>query len=564
MNILPIDKKSQVPTRVAYFSMEIMLETDIATYAGGLGMLAGDILRSLCDKSVPAIGVTMAFNYGYTNQEVNADGSQNFIPAEWIKNDQLSKESKTVTLNIEGKDITIGCYRYDIVSASGFIVPIILLTTDYFENTDEQRYFSKYLYDHEKRVRLIQEIILGIGGIKMLRALGYENIQNFHMNDGHCAFLTLEVLKELNYDIDKTKSHCCFTTHTPVPAGRDIFDYDLAYGVMGDLLPWNIKELAGQDGLDMPQLAFNLSKYTNGVSRKHGEVSSNMFNAHIDYITNGVHADTWFSPITQEVFDKYFPKFRDNITNLKYIDEVDDEIILDMHKLNKKNLIDHVNKYLDHKEDKGSRFDYDTLTITFARRCVAYKRPDLIFNDLKRLLRLGIGQIQIIFCGKAHPDDGEAGQILKRIIQYRNQFSQILSIVYLENYNPSIAKQLVAGSDIWLNNPVIPLEASGTSGMKAAMHGTINFSIYDGWFTEGMEMEPNSSFTIGNPPETLYPLRDDIKDANNLYTTLEEQIIPMFYRKPDEWVKKMKDSIKLGAYFNTNRVVDQYLEKAWN
>ncbi|MEI7603878.1 MAG: alpha-glucan family phosphorylase [bacterium] len=560
MNILP---KQPEPVKVAYFSMEIMLENDIATYAGGLGMLAGDILRSLCDKSIPAVGITIAFNNGYTNQIINNDGTQQFMPAEWIKNDQLSMMSETVTIIIEGRELTIACYRYDIVSPKGFIVPVLLLTTDYYTNSDDQKYFTKYLYDHDQRIRLIQEAILGIGGTKILRKLGYDNIENFHMNDGHCAFLTLETLKENNYDIQKTKNQCCFTTHTPVPAGRDRFDYDMVYKVLGEYLPLNIRELAGNDKLDMPQLAWSLSKYVNGVSKKHGVVSTDMFKDEIDYITNGVHLFTWASPVTQEIFDKYLPEWRSDINQLNNIDSVPDDVLLQMQQINKKNLVEYVNKYLDHKHDHGSRFDTNALTISFGRRCVAYKRPDLIFYDLKRLLRLGIGKIQIIYSGKTHPDDGEAADILKRIIEYRNKFSEIISIVYIENYCPSVAKFLYSGSDVWLNNPVVPMEASGTSGMKAALNGTINLSMMDGWFIEGVEMQPESSFIIGEQPSELYPTRNDAKDSDDLYKVLEDQVIPMFYENKSEWLKKVRASIKLATYFNTNRVVDEYMKKAW-
>lgn len=564
MNILPnIDNTPLVPLKVAYFSMEVMLENDIATYAGGLGMLAGDILRSLADMEVPSVGVSMAFNYGYTNQVIHNDGSQNFIPAHWSKSDQLARESNTIELNIEGRNIIVECYRYDIVGRTGFIVPVFLLTTDHYENSEDQKYLTKYLYDYDNRIRMSQEVILGIGGLKMLRSLGYENIENFHMNDGHTAFLTLELLREQNYDMEKVKSMTCFTTHTPVPAGRDKFDYELTYKVLPNYLPLNIKELAGSEILDMPQLAWSLAKYVNGVSKKHGEVSTDMFKAPIDYITNGVHATTWLSPVTQEVLDQNIPGWQFDMNKFLEIDKVSDDVIQNMHHMNKQRLVDFVNEYLDKKDDFGSRFDTEKLTLTFARRCVPYKRPDLILQDVERLLRIGIGKIQIIFCGKAHPSDVEAGEILKRILDYRNRYANVMSIAYLENYSPSIAKYLVAGSDIWLNNPVVPMEASGTSGMKAAMNGTINFSILDGWVIEGVEQQPNSSFTIGELLQELYPARDDWNDADHLYTTLENEIIPMYYDHKDEWVKKMKDSIKLGASFNTDRVVREYLDKAW-
>lgn len=543
--------------------MEIMLENDIQTYAGGLGMLAGDILRSLADKEIPSLGVTIAFNNGYKNQIVNKDGSQNFEDSDWVKNDQLIKLSNTVKVKIEGEEMTIGCYRYDIVSPKGFIVPIFLLTTDYFENNDRQKYFTKYLYDPDIQIRLIQEVILGIGGVKMLRELGFQNIENFHMNDGHCAFLPLEVLSEQNYDMQKTKSLCCFTTHTPVPAGRDRFDYEMCYKTFPDYIPLNIRELADQDKLDMPQLAFSLSKYVNGVSRKHGEVSTDMFKAPIDYITNGVHAGTWTSPVTQEIYDRYLPTWRNDIFSLKDIDMVPDDMISEMHRINKKILIDYVNRYMDKKLDSGLKFDYNMLTIGFARRCVAYKRPDLIFHDINRLIRLGMGKIQIIFAGRTHPDDGESAVILKRIIELKNKYSSVISIVYIENYQPSIGKLMYSGCDLWLNNPLIPLEASGTSGMKASMNGTINFSIPDGWIPEGVENEPESAFIIGEMSGKLYPDRNDDQDAENIYKLLETKILPMYYNDIPAWTRKMKSSIRLGAYFNTERVVNQYMEKAW-
>lgn len=554
--------------------MEIMLESDIPTFAGGLGVLAGDILRSCADMQVPSVGVSLVYSGNIFNQKINIDGSQSFTQTEWKKKDQLTKLSNQIVLEINNTQVFVHTWRYDIVGLSGFVVPVFLLDTDFSANEDWAREITKNLYCGSEETRINQEYLLGVGGVKMLRELGFNDIKNFHLNEGHASFVSLQRLKEENYDLNKVKSTQVFTTHTPVPEGHDQFNYDTVYKLFGKDLPLNIKELASDKGLHMTYLGLNTSKYSFGVSKKHGEVSKAMFPGEkIDAITNGVHAPTWISWQMQDLYNSYLPGWQDDNTKFLQSEKIPSDALWKTHMECKKELIEFVNTRLTSVGTSEERmnpseddlFDADTLTISMARRPVSYKRPLILYRDLERFLRIGVGRIQIIQCGKSHPDDDVSKEFVKEIIRISKQLRTVLRIVYLENYSPKIARLLVAGSDIWLNTPRRPMEASGTSGMKAAMNGSINFSILDGWWMEAFESNKDSGFSIGPfQKDVIYETEDgDDADSNSLYETLENTIIPMYYDHQSDWVLKMKQSIKLGAYFNTNRVVDEYRRKAW-
>lgn len=542
--------------KTAYFSLEIMLETDIPTYAGGLGVLAGDLLRSCADKSVPIIGVSIVYSGDTFTQKLDPLGNQTFIKSDWQKIDQLTKLPNIVEITIAGEAVKVGCWRYDIVGLTGFTVPVYLLDTNLPANPHWARGITDNLYAGGD-TRICQEIVLAFGGLKMLTSLGISNLSTYHLNEGHCAFVPLALMPDHNYQDSEVKKLCVFTSHTPIPEGHDVFSYDQAYRFAGNYLPWHIKNLAGQNELSMTHLALNLSRKAFAVSRRHRETSQKLFPGYeFDYITNGVHHRSWTHNYFQDLFNTYLPGWLENPALLanapKYLPE---EALWQTHLECKHKLINYVNRHL--TADKP--LDENTLTISLARRPVGYKRPLLLYRDIERFVRIGAGRIQIIQCGKSHPDDDVSQNIVREIVDLSKKFKEVLRIVFLENYSPKIARLLVCGSDVWLNTPIRPLEASGTSGMKAAMNGVANFSILDGWWIEAQENNPESGFSIG----PLDPTNNDATDANDLYIKLETAILPLYYYHRSAWVNRMKQAISLGAYFNTHRAVDEYLAKAW-
>jgi len=559
---------------IAYFSMEIMVRTHIPTYAGGLGILAGDLLRSCADMEIPAAGVTLVYSGKAFKQAFLPDGTQTYTEMDWRKNDQFIRLPQQITLTIDGQDIIVGCWRYDIVGYSGFVVPVYLLDTDHYKNDPWKRKITESLYGGDGITRISQEIVLGIGGVKMLRTLGYKDIQIFHMNEGHSTFAPLELLAEKNYQDEAVRKQCVFTTHTPIPEGHDTFPYDMAQKYAGKYLPWHIKKLASEDVLNMTVLGLSMSKYSFGVSKKHGEVSQHMFPQFtVHAITNGVHHRTWTGSTKQDLYNEYLPGWIEDPTVLEQAPEkLPDDKLWKAHQECKKLLITYVNNHLtsitsqQEKEhpDLAELFDVNTLTISLARRPVPYKRPLLIYHDLVRLVRLCAGKVQIIQSGKAHPDDEHSKGIIKQILEFSKKLKNVVRIVYLENYTPTIARLLVSGTDVWLNTPLRPQEASGTSGMKAAMNGGLNFSVLDGWWIEGYQRCPESGFSIGPYSDSVTPNNDDNEDAQDMYKKLEEEIIPLYYENNKEWLRRMKYAITLGGYFNTHRCIREYREKAWN
>lgn len=546
--------------RVAYFTMEIGLKAEMPTYAGGLGMLAGDLMRSCADLSVHAACITLRWQHGYMKQRINPDGSQEYSDVEWNPKQHMTLLPERVSVQIEGREVVVGCWKYEIVGHTGSIVPVYFLDTDLPENTEYDRLITNHLYGGDGYMRLKQEAVLGIGGVKMLRALGYDEIGTFHMNEGHAAFLTLELLAERNYQDNLVKPSCAFTTHTPVKAGHDAFSYDMAYQVLGEQLPWHIRDIAGQEALSMTHLAMNMSHYTCGVSKIHGEVSRSMFPGYeIDSITNGVHHLTWVHSAMAKLFDTYCHNWKDEPDMLQeHVNDIPDEKIWKAHQKAKKELIKEVNKHTD------TPFDEDHLIISTARRVVTYKRPELLYTNLKRLQEVCCGRIQIIHAGNAHPSDEFGQSVIKRMIERSDTLKDCVRIVYLENYNPDLAKLMVSGSDIWLNTPTRLHEASGTSGMKACLNGVLNLSTLDGWWIEGYGRDYESGWRIG-PLASAVEGEANIKvDAEDLYTQLQYEVIPEYYygdRK--RWIRRMKNAIGQLGYFNTHRCIHEYLEKAW-
>ncbi|HAP67974.1 MAG TPA: alpha-glucan family phosphorylase [Nitrospinae bacterium] len=558
--------------KIAYFSMEVGILNDMPTYSGGLGVLAGDTIRSSADLKLPFVAVTLLSRKGFFNQDIDENGRQIESPVSWEPSRFMTLLSEKVKVKIEGRDVYVQAWLYIVDSLTGGKVPVFFLDTDTPENAPADREITSHLYGGDNKYRLKQEIVLGIGGVRMLNALSFQ-IKKYHMNEGHASFLTLELLLEFKKDIEsvwderfvwdteRVKDLCVFTTHTPIEAGHDKFPYDLIRDVMGELIPFDIlKELAGRDNLNMTLLALNLSKYVNGVAKKHGEVSKNLFPGYeIHAITNGVHSYTWTCESLARVYDKYIPGWANEPELFVRIGKIPDEELWDAHIEAKIRLLNYI------KETAGVVMSPDILTIGFARRATAYKRADLLFSDINRLKKIAkTGKLQIIYAGKSHPNDHPGKELIQRINNYIKELKGSIDIVYLKNYNMDIALKLVSGVDIWLNTPLRPREASGTSGMKAAHNGVINFSVLDGWWIEG-HIEGYTGWAIGPvPSEVTLTENLDTKDADDLYTKLGKTIIPMFYNNRHTWIRMMQNAIGKNAYyFNSHRMMRRYVTEAY-
>ncbi|MCA1793326.1 MAG: alpha-glucan family phosphorylase [Desulfobacteraceae bacterium] len=557
---------------VAYFSMEIGIDERIYTYSGGLGILAGDTIRSAADLKVPMVAVTLLYRKGYFRQRLEADGWQQEEIASWAVEELLEEELPRTRVLVEKRIVHLRAWRYDVKGVDGYAVPIFFLDTDLPENSEWDRGLTQTLYGGDDHYRISQEVILGIGGVRMLRALGYKHISPFHLNEGHAAFLTLELMDEaakragreavVQEDVESVRNQCVFTTHTPVPAGHDRFPLALAQKVLGDRD--DFFGLAGVlyegNTLNMTYLALGMSRYVNGVAQKHGEVSRLMFAGYaIDAITNGVHASTWVAGPFQDLFDRYIPFWRQDNFSLRYALSIPREKLWDAHMQCKKHLMDFVNR------KTGSAMDENTLTIGFARRASTYKRGDLIFQDIERLKRISghVGKIQIIFAGKAHPQDNKGKEVIKRIFKAGQELQHDIKVAYLENYNMTLGAMITSGVDIWLNTPEPPMEASGTSGMKAALNGVPNLSVLDGWWIEG-HIEGLTGWSIGAATLGKGENRDHSLDAPSLYDKLEHAIVPLFYNDRHSFMDIMAYSIAInGSFFNTQRMAQEYVLNAY-
>ena len=549
---------------IAYFSMEIAIDPRIPTYSGGLGVLAGDTLRSCADLKVPAVAISLLYEKGYFYQKLDEQGNQYELPAHWNPKDYLIPLSERIEVRLEGRAVAVTAWRYDIIGITGYPVPVIFLDTDLEENSEFDRGLTSFLYGGDEKYRLAQEIILGIGGVRMLRKLGCTEIKKYHMNEGHASLLALELLKEREgkeepiWDFEGVRRSCVFTTHTPVAAGHDHFPIELVENLLGEYMPLDlIKMLGGDDGLDMTFLALNLSHYVNGVAKRHGEVSRKMFPGYsIDSITNGVHSCTWTADSFKKLYDKYVPGWTTDSFTLRHIMGIPKQDLWDAHAESKRFLVDYVNK------ETNAGMDYDSFTIGFARRATQYKRMDLIFSDLERLSQVARegGKIQLIFAGKAHPKDWQGKDEIKKIFQISNVLKNDIKVVFLSNYDMDVAKMLISGVDLWLNTPRRPMEASGTSGMKAVHNGIPNLSVLDGWWVEG-HIEGITGWAIGS--KSVEPESDDA-EARDIYDKLEQIILPMYYKERDKWLDIMRHSIAFNAsFFNTQRMVQQYVLNAY-
>lgn len=535
---------------VAYFSMEIALEKDLKTYAGGLGVLAGDILRAASRRKFPMLGVSLLNKKGYFKQVINSKGKQEEQPDK----SNLSKLELLPTkmyLDIGLDKVLFKAWRYFLQYDNGLKIPIYFLDTDWPENREKHRRLCENLYPSDKRNKLKQAILLGRGGVKLLKKIGLEKISKIHLNEGHGALAAIELFLNSKkgsdaQKIEEVRKKLVFTTHTPVPAGHDTFFGEFLLKYQPDF-PTQIKGIIENDTVNFTRLALFFSSYANGVSKKHGRVSREMFpDFNIEAITNGVEASFWASPEMANLFDACIPNWRNNNLLLRKAKNLSLGEIRQAHLAAKKRLI----KFIARRNKVN--FSEEALIITFARRFAPYKRPTLLLSDLERLKQINknTGPIQIIYAGKAHPDD-EIGQTL--ISETNKRIKQLypeIKIVFLENYDLEMAKLLVAGSDIWLNNPALPNEASATSGMKAAHNGVMQISTFDGWWPEGYARN-KTGWTI--------------READDLYNILEKKVLPLYYHYPEKWLKMMRSTIALNAsYFNADRVLNDYIKKAYS
>jgi starch phosphorylase len=582
---------------VAYFSMEIALENQIPTYSGGLGVLAGDTIRAAADIRLPMVAVSLLYRKGYFRQHLSEEGAQTEEAVEWAVEKHLQEEEPRVSVTLEGRKVELRAWRYTVKGVRGYEVPIYFLDADLPSNDQRDRDLTGQLYGGDPYYRLSQEVILGIGGVRMLRALGHDELMRYHMNEGHAALLTLELLGEeasragrtsvKGEDIEKVRAKCVFTTHTPVPAGHDKFPVEY----MTRLFPnqnsfFDVKDASSADlvrsvlqaeqnypdleeaamrgaSVNMTYLALSLSNYVNGVAKLHGEVSRKMFpNVPIEAITNGVHAATWMSPAFRDLFDRMIPSWREDNYSLRGALGLPPEEVWAAHLLAKHDLLETVRK------KTGLKLDPDAFTIGFARRATGYKRADLILSDLDRLRQIAknAGPFQIVYAGKAHPRDGGGKEIIKKIFKAKKALKKAITIVFLDDYDLNLGGKLTAGGDLWLNTPQYPLEASGTSGMKAALNGVPSLSILDGWWVEG-NIEGVTGWAIGEAhrgdpgPET--PV-DNAYDAESLYSKLEGVILPLYYGSRERYLDIMRHAIAInGSFFNTQRMVQQYITDAY-
>jgi starch phosphorylase len=546
--------------------MEIALRSDIPTYAGGLGVLAGDTLRAAADLGIPLVGVTLVSREGYFRQSFDDAGRQVEQPDPWQPETEAESLPAKISVAIDGRQVWIGGWLYVVEGSAGGREPVVLLDTDLPENSPQDRLITHFLYGGDRGYRLSQEIVLGIGGVRMLEALGLK-IEAFHLNEGHSALLALELLRrseraedevrsaDERYDALRVRSRCHFTTHTPVEAGHDQFPYDLVQAALpGFVDAATLRRLGGDDGLNTTRLALNLCGHVNGVAMRHAETAARLYPGyHVSAITNGIHSGTWAHPALGRLYDAYCTGWRTEPERLMRADaRIPDEGLLGAHAEAKRALLDLV------RAQCGVELDARVPLIGFARRMTQYKRPELFFTDLERLKAIAARTpFQAVFAGKAHPRDETGKRAIESLHQYIREVGATIKIAYLPNYTMETAAALVAGSDIWLNTPQPPLEASGTSGMKAALNGVPSLSVLDGWWLEG-HLEGVTGWSIGVDGE-----HEPGPAASSLYDQLERVILPLF-ANAGAWVKVMKGAISRNAsVFHSHRMMRRYAAEAY-
>jgi starch phosphorylase len=610
---------------VAYFCAEYGVHNSLPLYSGGLGMLAGDHLKSASDLNLPLAAIGLLYRYGYFRQRLTREGWQEEHYGEThptqLPIQQVMDEAGaplTVEVSMRERIVRACAWRVDVGR-----VPLYLLDTNIPENEGTDRWVTGHLYGGDRETRIVQEIMLGIGGVRLLRQLKIEP-HVFHLNEGHSAFLTLELARELikaqNMSFAEAaravRARCVFTTHTPVAAGNDEFDAALVEKCFGSsyeeslrlshhefLSLGRINSADEAEWFGLTPLAIRMCRSTNGVSGKHGEVSRLLWrkmwpedvkvaDVPIRHVTNGVHVPTWVAPIIRALYEKHVganwaDAVRDREEWRKGIEKISDEELWHAHTLLKERLIAFIRHRSFHArlargenfaytEAARTMFDPQALTIGFARRVAGYKRWDLLLTDPERLLRLiadANRPVQFVFAGKAHPQDQGAKLILQQLAQWKYDPRVMQRAVFLQDYDQEIARQLVQSVDVWMNVPRRPLEASGTSGEKVAMNGGLNFSVLDGWWIEGYD--GTNGWAIGESEDSGEALRDpadtDAADADSLYRTLEGEIVPLYYERdasdqlPHAWIERMKRSIAtLAPLFNSDRMVEEYAREIYS
>ena len=606
---------------VAYFCAEYGVHNSLPNYSGGLGILAGDHLKSASDLNVPLVAVGLLYRYGYFRQKIAHDGWQQEKYLDVFQSELALKpvtdengERIFVSVKLRGRDVYAQAWLAEIGR-----IKLYLLDTNLPQNAEVDRLITGHLYGGDVETRIVQEKILGIGGVRLLRKLGIQP-SVFHLNEGHSAFLTLELAREFleaNSDASFTdavsfaREKCVFTTHTPIAAGNDVFPpeklaqcFDADFFSCLKISEQEFYTLGRTDADDekewfgMTPLALRMCRSTNGVSKKHGEVSRSLWlkmfpeetkaeEVPITHITNGVHAPTWIAPVFQTLYEKHIGANWSEITRDESewraaIEKIPDAELWNSHRLLKNLLVSFIrqktfsketglHETINEREDTQKLFSPDVLTIGFARRVAAYKRWDLLFSDLDRLLKMvddGERPVQFVFAGKAHPQDRTGKQVLQKLMSINHNSGWQNRAVFITDYEQEAARYLVQGVDVWLNVPRRPLEASGTSGQKAAMNGALNFSILDGWWIEGYNSE--NGFSIGELKTEGDDETIDREDAESLYQILETEIIPIYYAKnenglSDEWIRRMKNAlITLTPQFSSDRMVKDYIEKIYS
>ena len=539
---------------IAYFTAEIGLWSELHTYSGGLGVLAGDHVKSAADVGLPLVGMSLLYREGYGRQHLDDRGIQSETYAPIDPNEHLTNTGQTIQLPLDGSTLYASIWKTEVVGVGGHVVPVYFLDTFHPNNSAEFIGLGARLYGGDDSTRVRQEYLLGVGGVRALQALGHE-FAGMHLNEGHCTFAMLEMLNQ-GWSREVLAQRTLFTTHTPVPAGHDRFEWALVEEVMGELLPSDARELVQGAGdseggrrCSMSHLAVALSTAVNAVSNLNAQVASTMFGTtHIAPITNGVHHITWTSPQMSGLFDHHLPGWKEDPSQLGYAGRLPDAALQDARKVNRRILRELV------RASTGVELDEHRLTIGFARRFATYKRANLVFSDLERLRSIGADRIQFVFSGKAHPKDEGGKQLIRDIFASAGEVAEDIPVAFIENYDMATGLAMTSGVDIWLNNPIRPLEASGTSGMKAAMNGVPNCSILDGWWPEGCEHGVNG-WAIGHSEDE----RDDARDAENIYNVLEHEVLPLWDEGPERWAKLMRASIATSARFTGTRMISDYL-----
>jgi starch phosphorylase len=560
---------------IAYFSMEIAISDEIPTFSGGLGVLAGDLLKAGADMGLPMVGVTLLYHHGFFRQELDRDGHQVEHPVSWTPADQLERLETRVRITLKNRSVLVGVWRRLLRGVGGGTVPVYFLDTTLLENSPADQAITDRLYLGDRTQRLSQEAVLGLAGPAMLRALGHEAITTYHLNEGHASLVPVALLLQdcagslkdaTAAEIETVRERCVFTTHTPVPAGHDRFELALAADVLGSEVTDGLCQLGVITGeqLNMTVLGMFFSGFINSVAQRHREVSQAMFPSYrMQAITNGVHLATWAAPSTVELLDRHLSDWRVDNNVLRYASTIPLEEVRVAHGQAKRALVEEVWRRLKVRLDPG------VLTLGVARRATPYKRNDLLLSqpDELRALVERTGPLQVVFSGKAHPADEDGKAMIARVNAAARALGDVLTVVYLENYGMGLASLLVAGVDVWLNNPVAPHEASGTSGMKAAVNGVPSLSVLDGWWVEG-HIEGVTGWAIGadEGAATDIPVGDPVLDAAvgaELYRVLGE-VATCYYRSPDDFATVRRHAICFnGSFFTAQRMLSEYSTRAY-